>query len=211
MVAKNMDDIHTEINWDWAQKEAMLFDRWLVSLEPTMAGVVPSVLIKPVPADRDNTMAVRRELFRTFAAVLESLPGTRMDKYRKLKSPRMLRHYAGLATQRLDEREWCLELLGELSGRETHQDHRSRAVIEPETGSVWSSATELATDLGCAKISVYQHLSKRLLPTLRGRVFEYVDAEAPRKAVPGSIAAMTEEEKEESRARTRAAGFEPRF
>lgn len=51
----------------------------------------------------------------------------------------------------------------------------AKAVIEPATGLTWSSAADVARELGCIPVLVYRHLSEFRSPrTIYGRAFEYI-------------------------------------
>lgn len=55
---------------------------------------------------------------------------------------------------------------------------KAKPVREPATGLTWSSAADVARELGCIPTLVYRHLSDFRSPkTIYGRSFEYMQGE----------------------------------
>lgn len=201
------------IAWSSACRDVTLLGGWLALLSPKLIGV-----LRVISGDRPDTVSAihkrRLDVYLSFIAMLDELPGTKIDKFRRLGSPGILRFWAGLTPKGKTAREWEVEVWQRVNGKTPAADvgdSRTKQVIEPITGAIWPSATALAKDLGCRPITLYQHLgAAQKLKTVKGRVFEYIEPEAPARD-PRLISNMTEAEKAALREQCIAAGFEPRF
>jgi len=199
-----------ETRWTQCHREVGVYEKWLPL---DLKGAVKAVLPDQMPDTIDAVTAVRTDTFAVIVAILRDIHGDLMTAFIRLGRPLPLSRVSGASGDKWEPYEWDSWFLREENGwahPEPAEDRRSRTVVEPATGMVWASAAELARAIDKPLQSLYHHLQGRAgYSKVAGRVFEYVTT--PEKARPGSIDAMTEQEKEEARARSRAAGFEPRF
>lgn len=171
--------MHIELAWLAASREAHLFEHWASWLDQSYAGIVSGLCVRPKPFTEAGVQKVRDVVCTTFEALLEALPQPPIQTFKALGSPPVLAFWAGLteAPLSVDDRDLSIYRSSMGIPQKGASDTRHRAVIEPATGMVWPSATALARDLECARISAYKHLSKNGdIQTLKGRVFEYLDS-----------------------------------
>lgn len=183
------------------------WQRWLTALDEALAGAL-DLFRDPSEVDMADAWAV-------FDGLVKAHPGSMSDKFRTMGSPPLLAHYCGMRATPLTPREVAMyaqqEQTGWLNDPARPADGRAKPVIEPATGATWPSATALADEMGANRATLYHHLrGDPRYKTVKGRTFEYVEKD-PDTPLPGSLAAMTEAEKEKMRALARSHGFEPKF
>lgn len=201
---------HAAHLWNRAALEIELFQRRVVKLDPAYAGVFDAFRAPPIGLTAEIAARTHTDARALFGAIVDAHPGTRLEKFKAMGSPPALAHWCGATKKPLSNVMHIMELEWEFNGRrpEPKLDARVRPVHEPETGWSWRSIGELADELGCATGTLYNHLrGNPVQPLVQGRKFEYGDA----PPMPGSIDAMTDEEREAERQRTRDAGFDPNF
>jgi len=201
---------HVAHLWNRAALEIELFQRRVVKLDPAYAGVFGVFQTAPVGLTAEMASRGHKDAGALFGAIFDAHPGTRLEKFEAVGSPPAIAHWCGAVKKPLTNVMHVMELEWEFNGRrpEPKLDGRVRPVHEPETGLSWRSIGELADELVCATGTLYNHLrGNPVQPLVRGRKFEYGDIPPE----PGSIDAMTEEEREAERQYTRAMGFEPNF
>jgi hypothetical protein len=201
---------HVAHLWNRAALEIELFQRRVVKLDPAYACVFGAFRTPPHGLTAEIASRTHKDARDLFGAIVDAHPGGRLEKFKAVGSPPAIAHWCGADVKPLSDVMRIMELEWEFNGRrpEPKPDARVRPVHEPETGRSWQSIGELADELGCAAGTLYNHLrGNPVQPLVRGRKFEY--GEAP--PTPGSIDAMTDEEREAERQFTRAMGFEPEF
>lgn len=196
------------IEWGWLLSDVDRFQKWLGRLDPAYPVVMDHLRTPVSPFSYEARYA---EALAVFDLVVKSDPRPPLDKFAAMGSPKLLLHYFGLVSSPPTGRDLAIMRHVEETGyaESGHIDPRKKIVREPATGLQWDSAKDLARALGCSVQTVYAHLSGRL-KSCHGRIFEY----CPRAAagpVPGSIDAMSPEERERSRALARSLGFIPRY
>lgn len=193
-------------------QEVDLFEKWLALLDSNLVGMIKALHVLPEPRTPPNVLALRGEIRSVFFTIIGSLGVERMDVFKTLGSPLMLRHFVGHTAKPLSGADWDMELYHETYGNRPvpTATGRIKPVIEPATGMSWPSAKALAEELECAPISVYVHLGEsKAMRTLKGRQFEYMvieEVKDPRLPVNWS-----DEEKERQREEARKLGFEVQF
>lgn len=202
------------VNSAWIRLSGDLrrLQKWIGYIDPSFPEILGLFQIPPdgfVPTMGD---AIYDGAWDVFDGLVKSAPGDMIDKFRAMGEPPLLAFYFGVTRKALTERERAMYIQREQTGWKPDgsepQDGRVKPVRELATGREWAAAADLATELGCHVATLYNHLRRDpRYAQVQGRVFEY----APPRPVPGSIDAMTPDEKEAARARARAAGFEPRF
>lgn len=200
---------HVEHVWNRSAVEVALFQRRVVKLDPAYANVFGLFRMPPKGLTADIAKRAYGDAAAMFGVIFDGHPGTRLEKFAAVGSPPAMAHWCGAAKKPLTTAMHVMELEWEYFGNRPtpRADGRVKPVGEPSTGLQWPSIQELAIELGCAEGTLYNHLRRNpAQPSIRGRVFAYVD-----RPLPGSIDAMTEDEKDAERQFTRAMGFEPGF
>lgn len=200
--------------WLDALDEISLFQRRLDRMDAGYAGTFDLFRADPPEWTLPAIRAQHRDATGVFSALLEAHPGARTEKFVAMGSPAVLAYWAGARATPLTDREQVMELYWERHPErrpEPRYDARVKDVREPATGKVWPSVVAMVAEVGGHADTAYSHLrGDPRYKTVKGRTFEYVEKD-PDTPLPGSLAAMTEAEKEAARARARAAGMEPKF
>lgn len=196
------------------RREIDIYERWLAEVAPDMQGTIRLVGEMGTWGTIEDVYAVRKDTLAATVAILrETFDGNFYEAYVALDRPLPLSREAKVVSDKWAPYEWDGWFFREANGLShgsNGTDGRAKAVVEPASGMTWGSVVEVAMAVGRPVSSIYQHLRKRPgYATINGRVFEYDTT--PKTAERRGVLDMTEGEKEESRARTRAAGFEPRF
>jgi len=184
--------------------EKWRYQKWLRRLDPAYANLLDGVTYSP-EAVQSST------LWTLFDAIVKSDPRSNSEKWAAMGRPKYLEWYMGFARHRPTERDLAIYAHWDDVGYVPPEDgpHNGKRVRDVSTGETWGSAADLAWHLGCHVQTVYGHLGGRL-KTCKGRVFEYAPEE-PDGPAPGSIDAMTDDQREARRAQMRAAGWTPKF
>jgi hypothetical protein len=172
-------------SWAAVSYEITMLQRWFARLNPD-AGLASVFDLYQVPP-RDITPDATQEIYQAVVGIFEALvmaePGTMPEKFQRMGGSPLLAHFCGVRSTPLTPRERAMFLQQEQTGHRTEDtgtvarvanDRRSKLVVEPATGRTWSSAADLARELGCHPVSLYAHLGARRTPaTIYKRVFEY--------------------------------------
>lgn len=195
--------------WDRAQREAIMYGRWISVFNPDLAAAFGIFENPPMPFEYQRILDQRNEALNVFIPLLLAMPGTPSEKFKAMGRPKALTFILGLRSTRIPEEDWDRSVWANFNGASEYSgDGRIKPVYEPATGMEWGSLQELADEIGCSVGTLYNHMrGAPTQPSVQGRVFRYAEV----KPVKGSISAMTEDEKEALRQRTREMGFEPNF
>lgn len=186
-----------------------MYQRWLFRLDPAYPQMLDFVSYPDGGTD---------VLWSVFDGLVKSDPRSGTAKWEAMGKPKFLEYYFGFSDRRPTDRELAIyahwDAVGYVPPEKEEPKGTARPVRDAGTGQTWESASAAARAIGCHIQTVYAHMSGRL-KTCKGRVLEYAETDAPKRdpgaAVPGSIDAMTETEREALRAKARASGFQPKF
>lgn len=197
---------------DWGKmcREAVLYAKWIGEFDPDLSATFDGYLTPPDPFEYRTVLDMRNGALQLFTDLIHAMPGEGRDKFIKLGRPKALVQILGIRPARPTDRDWDISILSITNGYSEYsaRDGRIKPVIEVATGLEWPSVADLAYELGCAAGTLYNHLQGNVkYAFVMGRKFQYGEI----KPVPGSIDAMTEEEREAARQHTIACGFTPNF